>query len=333
MFRIPYEDIISKIKEQSKLTDFEINTRINEKLSQLSGLISKEGAAHIVANDLGVKLYEQTNGTLKLKNILLGMRSIETAGKVIRKFDMVEFDKDKRKGRVASIIIADETAQSRLVLWNQQALMISQIKEGDIVKVKGAYVKQNNSGELEIHLGERGNLIINPSDILIKDTAEAEKKGIPRKMLFQITQSDFMVEIFATVVQIFNPNFFEICPICQKRIKQKDDSYVCDEHGAVTPDYSYVINAVLDDGTETMRCVFFRNQAELLTKRTNAEILETRKTPLLFENIKKHVLGTQIKMQGKVTYNNVFNRIEIICREILPLDPEQELKILESMEE
>lgn len=332
MFRIPYDVIITKIKEQSKLTDAEINNRINDKLEQLSGLISKEGAAHIVANDLGVKLYEQISGPIKIKNLLLGMRSIETAGKVLRKFDTIEFEKEKIKGRVASLIIGDETGQIRLVLWNQQALMLGQIKEGDIVRVKRAYVKQNSSGKLEVHLGERGILQVNPPDILINQISEPDNNTIPRKWIFQVTQNDFMVEILGTIVQIFNPNFFEICPVCQKRIKQKENIFICEEHGEVTPDYSYVINAILDDGTGTMRCVFFRSQAEQLTKKTNAEILETKNVPLLFEQIKKEVLGTQLKVQGKVMSNSVFNRLELISRDIAIPDPEEELMILEEEE-
>ena len=58
MIKIPYEDIISKIKSGSKLSEEEIEAKIEAKLKQLSGLISKNGAAHIIANELGVKLIE-----------------------------------------------------------------------------------------------------------------------------------------------------------------------------------------------------------------------------------------------------------------------------------
>ena len=55
MFKLPLQDIINKIKEKTELSEAEINSKINQKLDQLSGLISKEGAAHIIANELGVK--------------------------------------------------------------------------------------------------------------------------------------------------------------------------------------------------------------------------------------------------------------------------------------
>ena len=78
MIKIPYEKIIEKIKEQAKISDSEIESKIKEKTDQLAGLISKEGAAHIIANELGVKLFEE--GNLKIKDILPGMRSVETSG-------------------------------------------------------------------------------------------------------------------------------------------------------------------------------------------------------------------------------------------------------------
>ena len=58
MLKIPLNDIIAKILKETSLSEAEINTKIDQKLDQLSGLISKEGAAHIIANELGVKLFE-----------------------------------------------------------------------------------------------------------------------------------------------------------------------------------------------------------------------------------------------------------------------------------
>ena len=57
MIKIPYEEIVLKINESTKVPIGEIEERIDDKLKLLSGLISKEGAAHIVANDLGVKIF------------------------------------------------------------------------------------------------------------------------------------------------------------------------------------------------------------------------------------------------------------------------------------
>ena len=80
MIKIPYEEIVLKINENTKMPASEIEERVERKLKQLSGLISREGAAHIVANERVGKVFEPLNGKLQIKNILAGMREVETIG-------------------------------------------------------------------------------------------------------------------------------------------------------------------------------------------------------------------------------------------------------------
>ena len=113
---LTYEEIIAKIKEKG-VSEEEIQTRIKQKLDQLSGLISKEGAAQIIANELGVKIFRDV-GKLKVKEIRAGMRDIEVDGKVINLFEVRSFKNEKREGKVASFILGDEGGQIRVVLWD-----------------------------------------------------------------------------------------------------------------------------------------------------------------------------------------------------------------------
>ena len=50
-----FEIIVGKIKEKANLTDEEINKKILEKQQELSNLVSKEGAAYIIAKELEAK--------------------------------------------------------------------------------------------------------------------------------------------------------------------------------------------------------------------------------------------------------------------------------------
>src|SRR3990167_1957944 len=121
MIKIPYEQIIEKIKNEANISESEIEEKINEKMKQLSGLISKEGAAHIVANEVGIKLFEAFSGKLQIKNILAGLRNVETVGKVLQTYELREFTTNERQGKVASMVIGDETGTIRVVLWGSQA--------------------------------------------------------------------------------------------------------------------------------------------------------------------------------------------------------------------
>ena len=80
--------ILEQIKEKSNLGEEEISSKVKAKMEQLSGLISKEGAAHIIANELGVSLFEEKEGKVKINKIFSGMRSVETVGKVTAVYEI-----------------------------------------------------------------------------------------------------------------------------------------------------------------------------------------------------------------------------------------------------
>ena len=324
MIKIPYEEIILKINEKANIPVSEIEERIERKLKQLSGLISKEGAAHIVANELGVKIFEQMSGKLQIKNIINGMRDVETIGKVLQVNDIKAFATETRSGRVASMLIGDETGMIRVVMWGNQADNVLSIGQNSIVKIVGGYVRENN-GRKEIHLNERSQLIINPKGEIINEVL-SEAKGT-RKEIKGLNENDADVELLGTVVQIFDLRFYEICPKCSRRAKPNTDMYECSEHGNVIPAYAYVLNAVLDDGTETIRCVFFRNQVEKLLSLNQEQVLKFKNEPAEFEAVKNEMLGTIIKLNGRTNKNSLFNRLEFIASNVdTNPNPEEELK-------
>jgi|TARA_B100001971_G_C18243196_1_gene572328 replication factor A1 len=330
LLKIPLSDIIDKIKKEKNLTDEEINKKIDEKLTQLSGLISKEGAAHIIANELGVKVFESFSGKLQIKNIVAGMRSVETVGKIQEISEIKEFQSKERKGKLAWIVIGDETGTIRVVMWGDQADNVKNLKQDTIVKIKDAYVKENNNAK-ELHLNERSQLIINPEGEKVGEV----KQTLPaRRSISDLKENDENVEILGTIVQVFDPRFFEICPECNKRARLRETAYICEKHGEVKPNYSYVLNVFLDDSTDNIRAVFFRNQAERLLETTHEEFIKYKDNPESFEDIKTKLLGEQIKLKGRINKNEMFDRLEFITQLVFPHpDPKEELERLEAIKQ
>jgi replication factor A1 len=327
MFKLPLPELIEKIKANSNLTESEINSRIDNKLTQLSGLISKEGAAHIIANELGIKLFEQTSGVMKIKNILAGMRNVETTGKVLKKYEMREFQRDDRNGKVASFLIGDDSGVIRAVLWGMQTDNFVQFKEGDVVKIESAYVKENTMGRKEVHLNDKSRLVVNPIGVQITAVASGDLK---RKMIKDLADADANIELMGTIVQIFEPKFYEVCPECGKRMRNNESGLECPIHHNVPPDYAYLLNIVLDDGTGTLRTVFFRDQVNDLLKRPKPSILYYRENPAEFEPIKHDLLGHIIKITGRANKNTMFDRIEFVAQGLeLDPNPDQEIQRLD----
>ncbi|MFC1704938.1 OB-fold nucleic acid binding domain-containing protein, partial [Nanoarchaeota archaeon] len=192
MIKLPFNDIVAKLKEKSGLSEEEINSKVDEKLKQLSGLVSKEGAAHIVANELGVKLFEAVSGKLQIGNILAGMRDVEAVGKVQQTFGVNEFQrKDGAPGKVASFVIGDETGTIRIVGWGNQADAVAKLNQGDIAKIVGGYVRENQ-GRKEVHLNDRSKLILNPPGVSIGEVKQEAETRQPasRKTIKDLQEND-----------------------------------------------------------------------------------------------------------------------------------------------
>ena len=244
-------------------------------------------------------------------------------------YDIKEFQSASRSGKLASIVIGDESGTIRAVLWNEQADNVLKLEKGFVIKIIGAYVKDNN-GKIELHLNDRSQIIINPKGETVGEVTVTQRPTT-RKEIKALLQNDNDVELLGTVVQAFDIRFYEVCPKCGKRAKPSVDLYLCNDHGTVLPAYAYVMNAVLDDGTETIRCVFFKEQVEKLLGIGKDELLKFKSSPAEFEAVKNELIGSIVKVNGRSNNNSLFNRLEFVVSSVdKNPSPEEELKKVES---
>lgn len=318
---LSYEELVERIKEKG-LSDEEIKNKINKKLEDLSGLISKEGAAHLIANEVGVKIFEDI-GEIKINKVLVGMRSVDVVGKVISNYGVREFKTEKREGKVASFLIGDETGRIRITVWDENIInKLVNLKEEDIVKVKVAYSRENN-GFMELHVGNRGEIEINPENVKIENVAEPVLRQGVVKQIKDLGENDRNVILRGTIVQLFEPRFYEVCENCGKRIHLEEGNFKCLDHGVVNPKYAAVMNFFLDDGSENIRVVVFRDLARSVLDVDESKLLSFREKPQDFEEIRSNILGKQVEVSGRVVKNEMFNRIEFIAGNVETLNPEK----------
>ena len=324
MFKIPFSELKERILESGKVTAEQLQARVKEKINELSGLISEEGAAHIIANELGIELIGK-HSSLKIKEIYMGMRDVVTMGKVIRKFEVREFAKGDRTGKVCSIILGDETGTIRTVFWNDQVDVLHKVQEGDILAISQGYVRENNNAK-ELHLGDRAQVTVNPEGAAIasvRQTLSHERKKI------QELGEGTNAEVVGTIVQVFDPRFWHACPRCNRKVLQTEGAFQCQEHGLVEAALSYVMNLILDDGTGTLRGVFWKHQVNHLLGKEEQDLVKFRDEPAAFEDIKTELLGEQLKVKGAVRKNDMFDRLELSVQIVERANPEEEMKLLE----
>ena len=130
-----YDQLLEKISKYSNLKKDEIERKIEAKKAKLSGLISKEGAAQIVAAELGINFDKER---LKISELVQGMKRANVIGKVIKLNPVRTFNKAGKEGKVASFLLADESSNIRTVFWDTNHISLienGKIKENSIIDI------------------------------------------------------------------------------------------------------------------------------------------------------------------------------------------------------
>ena len=276
-------------------------------------MISKEGAAQVVAAELGISF---DNEKLKIEELLPGMRKVNVIGKVVNIFPARTFKtKTGEDGKVANMFIADETSNIKVVLWDTNAISLledGKIGEGSVVEILNGSMREN-----EIHLGSFSELKLSNSKMDEVKTG----KMFREKKISELKNSD-NAKVRAFIVQSFEPRFFYVCPSCKKKAVQEGDGFVCAEHGKVAAEKRALLNIILDDGTETIRTVAFQdNLAGIgLTDLENSEELIKQR---------ENLLGKEMIFQGTARTNKVFNTPEFIIERVEEINPDILIKELE----
>jgi hypothetical protein len=329
MYGLTYSDIVEKIVSEKGVSKEEVEEKIEAKIKQLSDLISKEGAAQIVANQYGIKVAENVSDkNFKINELPKGVGSVNALGKVVQLFGVRTFNRNGKEGKVANMIIGDETGTIRLVAWDEgiiSKIEEGSIEEGTILKVRNAYSKLNN-GRNELHLGGKALVEINPDGETIgevQNTVVPERTSAELKSISELKEGMF-VELQGTIVQLFEPRHYMACPECNKKALPDGEGFKCNTHGSVDAKKSPIVNMFFDDGTSNIRIVCFTNQAEQLFGKTSTEIADADSEG--FEELKGLVLGKQMILSGRVNKNTMMDRLEFMVSSVKEMDPVEMIK-------
>lgn len=306
-----YAKLMERISRSSGLEISEIERKVEAKKAKLSGLISKEGAAQIVAAELGINFDQEK---LKISELIEGMKKANVVGKVIKINPIRSFNKNGREGKVASMTIADESSNVRAVLWDTHHIELIEkgnIKEGTVVEIASGNVRNG-----ELHLSSFAD---------IKESKEKIDSVVLEQSFQNRTLKDAKpgenLKTRAIIVNAFEPRYFEVCPECGKKVLEGE----CKTHGKVTPQKRALLNIVIDDGTETMRSVMFGEQINKLGLK-NEEIFSIEE----FNKKKMSLLGEEKFFAGQLRQNQLYNTTEFTINDIKEVNTEELIRELEN---
>ena len=106
---------ITKIIQDTGLTRSEIHNKVEEKKSELKGLISDEGALFLIAKEFGVDVSNENTDLIKdieinISDISLNMKNITLIGRIKEIYRVYEFNKENQDS-----LIQDLSLEPRLV--------------------------------------------------------------------------------------------------------------------------------------------------------------------------------------------------------------------------
>ncbi|MBU7023600.1 MAG: hypothetical protein HXS40_05480, partial [Theionarchaea archaeon] len=192
---------------EGKIAKDELDQKIREKIDEFGGLLSEEGAALIVAADFGIDLkLERPREFMEIKDLSVGLSDIWLCARVICISSIKVFQRDSGIGKVANVEVMDGTGSTRVVLWDDLADLAVKLAKGEIVEVKGGYVKKGYREGVEIHLSpsRRGSIITkSESD---KELPECKTEYTP---IGELEEEMADVDVAGRVGQLFGIREFQ----------------------------------------------------------------------------------------------------------------------------
>ena len=148
------------IEQKPKLSKEELLSRIEEKIAQLGGIVDKEGAAILVAKELGIQIPREeillNTSKLEIADLVPGLNNISLIARIAK----IQGPYTTSSGRKLVILeIYDKTRSVVLKIWDDmiEKILSKELKPGDCVLIEGAYSKRFQ-GNLELGVSSIGKI-------------------------------------------------------------------------------------------------------------------------------------------------------------------------------
>ncbi|MDD1775188.1 MAG: OB-fold nucleic acid binding domain-containing protein [Methanobacterium sp.] len=189
-----------KIKDKISYDEFikEMKTRMQD-YEEVSFMGELDVARVIVGEyvDEENKPLSENSPVLKIADSKTGNHNISLIGRVKRISNVKKFVNRKgREGKLANLLIADDTGEIRVVMWTENIKLLKKFQEGDAIKITGVEIKQGFRAD-EAHLNMNSS---------IEKLSEDEYPSLPpyEEKITDIkdVKEDMEVNIIARVIRI-----------------------------------------------------------------------------------------------------------------------------------
>jgi ssDNA-binding replication factor A large subunit len=166
------DELIEQLSKEVRLSRETILEKLKREKHRTGDLISDVALLQIIAAELGLKIRsnEVFEPTLLISDLVPNLSNVTVVGRIVAVFPPKTFN-GHRNGRFASLLVADKSDVVRVVFWNDKTSFLESggMKVGQVVRFSHGYTKEDRGGRVEVHIGERSEITVEPTDVQAKD--------------------------------------------------------------------------------------------------------------------------------------------------------------------
>lgn len=135
-----------------------------------SGMHGLEVSVNHAEQDEDAEIDVDVVGPRSIGDLTPGQGGVSLEARVLAVEPVRTFDRDDgTEGRVSNLIVGDESGHVRVTLWDERAPVTESIEPGEAVSITEGSVRERD-GEIEIHVGNRGDVDPISSDVSFAPT-------------------------------------------------------------------------------------------------------------------------------------------------------------------
>ncbi len=202
------EEIIKQILAKNpEISREQIIEALRVEKNKTGGLIVEETLLRLIAARHGIEILKnRINHRLSITHLVPGLNDVTVTGRVLAVYPPKTFEGES-SGKLANLLIADKDAILHVVLWNNKVDLLesNELRAGQIVNFLHGYTREGRRGKLELHLGSKSQIEIQPQDIKTDDYPSMNRFATK---IIEINKMQKIVHLTGTVTRIFPPSTF-----------------------------------------------------------------------------------------------------------------------------
>jgi ssDNA-binding replication factor A large subunit len=202
------EDLIQQIlAKHPEVSREQILENLKAEKEKTGGLIADETLLRLIAARHGIEtVHRNAIRRLCINDLVAGLNDVTVTGRLVAVYPPRTFE-GKRSGKVANLMITDKDDTLRVVLWDDNVDLVEsgELKTGQIIRFAHGYTRQDPEGKVELHLGRKSQIQVNPENMNAEDYASLSKFT---SKINKVTATQNNVHLVGTVKEVFPASTF-----------------------------------------------------------------------------------------------------------------------------